>query len=61
LAASVIQAGGGRVVMELRWRTDDNGGRVRSLFQVLTLRDGKIVDMQDCRTRRAALSYAGLT
>jgi hypothetical protein len=27
-------------------------------FQVLTVRDGKIVDMQDCRSRREAERFA---
>ena len=33
-------------------------GERRQLFQVLTLRDGKIVDMQDCATRRQAERFA---
>jgi len=34
------------------------GGRRQERFQVLTLRDGKIVDMQDCASRREAERFA---
>jgi hypothetical protein len=38
---------------------DDGGHEVASrFFQVLTVRDGRIVDMQGCASRRAALRYA---
>ena len=33
-------------------------GRRQERFQVLTLRDGKIADMQDCASRRAAERFA---
>jgi hypothetical protein len=33
-------------------------GRRQERFQVLTLRDGKIVDMQGCATRRQAERFA---
>ena len=38
------------------WVSDD--GRSSDLFQVLTVRDGKIVDMQDGATRRQAERFA---
>lgn len=44
------------VISSTRWLTD--GGRRQERFQVLTLRDGKIVDMQGCRTRRQAERFA---
>jgi hypothetical protein len=34
------------------------GGRRVERFQVLTIRDGKIVDMQGCKSRRAAMRFA---
>jgi hypothetical protein len=36
---------------------DDSGGRTER-YQVLTIRDGKIVDMQGCATKREAESFA---
>jgi hypothetical protein len=36
----------------------DADGRRSERFQVLTLRDGKIVDMQGCRSRREAERFA---
>jgi hypothetical protein len=33
-------------------------GRDVERFQVLTIRDGKIIDMQGCKTRREAESFA---
>jgi hypothetical protein len=38
------------------WVNDD--GTSSDLFQILTVRDGKIVDMQDCATRRRAERFA---
>ncbi len=38
------------------WLGDD--GRRRGRYQVLRLRDGKIVDMQGCATRRQAERFA---
>lgn len=34
------------------------GDEPRERFQVLTIRDGKIVDMQGCRSRREAERFA---
>lgn len=36
----------------------DADGRRQERFQVLTLRDGKIVDLQGCATRRQAERFA---
>jgi hypothetical protein len=36
----------------------DSDGRRQERFQVLTIRDGKIVDMQGCRSRREAERFA---
>ena len=38
-------------------RPDDEGRR-NELHQVLTIRDAKIVDMQDCATKRQAERFA---
>ncbi len=44
--------------MGLQWRRPD-GRDTAELFQVLRVRDGKIVDMQDCRDRLEALKAIG--
>ena len=50
---------GDRIVLGGRWTMDDGGHEVASrFFQVLTVRDGRIVDMQGYASRRAALRYA---
>jgi hypothetical protein len=51
----------GRALMiEGRWQGRDPEQSARSdpLFEVLTIRDGRIVEMQDCVSRDAALRYA---
>lgn len=50
------QVGENVVVGSARWLGDDGSRHER--FQVLTLRDGKIVDLQDCATRRDADRFA---
>jgi len=45
------------IMCSTSWVSDD--GRSRDLHQVLTVRGGKIVDMQDCATRRQAERFAG--
>ena len=47
---------GDRIIGSARWIDEDGRGRER--FQVLTVRDGKIVDMQGCATRREAERFA---
>jgi len=48
---------GDRIIGSTRWTTPD--GRDEERFQVLTVRDGKIVDMQGCGSRREAERFAG--
>ena len=55
--AQVIAETAGGVVVELRWREPERSTDVE-LYQVLRLRDGKIVDMQDFERRQAALRAA---
>jgi ketosteroid isomerase-like protein len=47
---------GDRIVGSAQWLGTD--GRRVERFQVLTIRDGKIVDVQGCRTRREAERFA---
>lgn len=47
---------GDKIIGSTAW-TDDDGRRVEH-FQVLTIRDGKIVDMQGCKSRREAERFA---
>jgi len=44
------------VIGSTQWLDAD--GRLQERFQVLTLRDGKIVDMQGCTTLRQAERFA---
>jgi hypothetical protein len=50
------QVGDDRIISSTTWVAADGARHER--FQVLTRRDGKIVDMQDCATRRAAERFA---
>jgi ketosteroid isomerase-like protein len=51
-----------RIVVGGRWTLDDGGEETAGrFFQVLTVRDGRIVDIQGCTSRRAALRYARRT
>jgi len=50
------QVGDDTIIGSTRW-VDDDGRRVER-FQVLTIRDGKIVDMQGCASRREAERFA---
>ena len=43
---------GDKIIGSTIWRDDD--GEDVERYQVLTLRDGKIADMQGCRTRSEA-------
>lgn len=49
---------GDMIMCSTSWVNDD--GKTRELFQVLTVRDDKIVDMQDFATRRQAERFARL-
>ena len=48
--------GDDKVIASTTWLGGD--GKRQERFQVLTLRDGKIVDMQGCASRRAAERFA---
>jgi hypothetical protein len=50
------QIGNDRIIGSTQWV--DAHGRRQERYQVLTLRDGKIIDMQGCSTRRAAERFA---
>jgi hypothetical protein len=48
--------GDDRVISSTRWLDPD--GETHERFQVLTIRDDKIADMQGCKSRREAERYA---
>jgi ketosteroid isomerase-like protein len=54
-----VEQVGQRLVIGGTWTMDDgsqeHAGR---FFQVLTVRDGRIVDIQGCNSRRAAMAFA---
>jgi hypothetical protein len=52
----LIQIDAGRILGAARWIDAD--GRRGERYQVLTVRDGKIVDLQGCRSRREAMRFA---
>ncbi|HEX6491705.1 MAG TPA: hypothetical protein VF002_10100 [Gaiellaceae bacterium] len=51
-----IRVGDNAIIGSTQWLAAD--GRRQERFQVLTLRDGKIIDMQGCATRRHAERFA---
>jgi hypothetical protein len=51
-----VLVGGDRIISSSSW--SDDGGRRRERFQVLTIRESRIVDIQGCHERRAAERYA---
>jgi hypothetical protein len=50
------QVGESKIIGSTQWMGADGVRQER--FQVVTLRDGKIVDMQGCASRRAAERFA---
>jgi hypothetical protein len=50
------QVGTDTIIGSASWTGGD--GRRQERFQVITLREGKIVDVQGCRTLREAARYA---
>jgi len=48
---------GDRIVSNSRW-VDEHGEPGDETFRVFTIRDGLIVDWQDCSSRRAAERFA---
>jgi ketosteroid isomerase-like protein len=58
-ALEEVEQVGDRLVVGGRWTMQDGSQETAArFFQVLTVRDGRIVDMQGCTSRRAALRYA---
>jgi len=53
------QVGDNKIIGSTHW--PDTDGTRRERYQVLTLRDGKIVDMQGCASRREAERFAART
>jgi hypothetical protein len=51
-----VQIGEDRLIGSTRWLDPD--GHSHERYQVLTVRDGRIVDMQGCASRRAAERFA---
>jgi hypothetical protein len=52
----LTQVGADRIIGSTAWQTAD--GRREERYQVITFRDGKIVDLQGCRSRREAERFA---
>ncbi len=50
------EVGKDKIIGSTQWMGTD--GRRQERYQVLTLRDGKIVDMQGCTSRREAERFA---
>ena len=50
------QVGDDKIISSTQWTGAD--GRRQERYQVLTLRDGKIIDVQGCSSRRAAERFA---
>jgi ketosteroid isomerase-like protein len=58
-ALEAVEQVGDRLVVGGRWTMEDGSSETAGrFFQVLTVRDGRIVDIQGCTSRRAALRYA---
>jgi ketosteroid isomerase-like protein len=58
-ALEQVEQVGDRVVVGGRWTMlDGSHQRAGRFFQVLTVRDGRIVNIQGCKSRRAATRYA---
>ena len=50
---------GDRLIVGGHWTMQDGSQETAGrFFQVVTVRDGRIVDMQGCASRRGALRYA---
>ena len=52
-----IREAGDRIMLGATWETQDGarGESAERFFQVVTMRDGKIIDIQGCKSRRDAL------
>ena len=53
------QVGDDKIMGSTQWTGAD--GRRQERYQVITLRDGKIVDLQGCATRRDAERFTATT
>ena len=51
-----VQVGDDKIIGSTQWLGAD--GRRQERFQVITLREGKIADMQGCSSRREAERFA---
>jgi hypothetical protein len=51
-----VQVGDDKIIGSTHWLNAD--GRPQERFQVITLREGKIADMQGCSSRREAERFA---
>jgi hypothetical protein len=51
-----VQVGDDRIIGSTAWAAAD--GRRHERYQVLTVRNGKIADIQGCASRRAAERFA---
>lgn len=56
IQAEFTQVGEDTIIGSSHWLAAD--GRRQERYQVLTIRDGKIVDLQGCATRRDAERFA---
>jgi hypothetical protein len=59
VAPEFTEVGDDKIIGSTVWH-DDHGDRIER-FQVITFRDGKIVDMQGCSSRREAERFARRT
>jgi hypothetical protein len=51
-----VQAGDNKIIGSTRWLGAE--GMRHERYQVITLRDGKIIDMQGCASQREAKRFA---
>jgi hypothetical protein len=56
-----VREAGDRIMLGATWETEDgaSGETAERFFQVVTMRDGKIIDIQGCKSRRDALKRLG--
>jgi hypothetical protein len=56
-----IREAGDRIMLGATWEKQEGarGENAERFFQVVTMRDRKIIDIQDCKSRRDALMRLG--
>jgi len=56
-----IREAGDRIMLGATWEKEEGarGETAESFFQVVTMRDSKIIDIQDCKSRRDAVKRLG--